>query len=141
MNVGNMGSKFRLAYTVIGDAVNRAFRFEDLNRSYQASASVIVGQRTAESVKDIIFQELDSVTVRGKSSTTRIFQPVCMAEDLTESIKEALDKHRSALENYYGQRYELAIEQFNELKAEGGSEKYYDYMIAKASSELAEISG
>ena len=44
MVVGNMGSRTRLAYTAVGDAVNVAARLEGLSKEY--GARVVVGEAT-----------------------------------------------------------------------------------------------
>lgn len=136
VNVGNMGSKHRMAYTVIGDPVNLAFRLESLTRTY--SVPIVVGQRTAELVEDVAFKELDTVTVRGKSSNTRIYQPLAYKKDLTSEESKNLDLHRSALENYYAKRYELAVTQFQDLISKGFSPDYYQQMIQQSASTTNE---
>ena len=134
-NVGNIGSKYRMAYTVIGDTVNTAERLESQTRTYKVP--IILSKETALLIPGIFFRDLDVIRVKGKKKHVKLLEPVCNKLEATPQIKQYLSLHQKAILHYRKRNYDKAERLFRILQRLRPNDYLYQLYLHKVARKKA----
>jgi adenylate cyclase len=108
--IGNMGSRRRFNYTMMGDTVNLAARSESGAKSYGVYTMITSETKTlAQGFKDdITFRFLDRIIVKGRSAPVEMYELVGFDSEITSETQECLSLYKRGMERYHAQDWEGA---------------------------------
>jgi adenylate cyclase len=114
MVVGNMGSRDRFDYSILGDAVNLGARLEGACKQY--GIWILMGEGTYAEAKDRLeVREIDIIRVVGKKEPVRIYELLARQGQLDTERRKELARFQEGLQLYRERKWTTALGVFKEI--------------------------
>lgn len=136
--VGIIGEEERLEGTVISDIVNTSSRLEGLTKAY--ACSLIVSEDVlnhCKDMEDLKFRFLDTVKVKGKNKSIRIYEILNGNSDRIIQLKLTNKSlFENAIHHYLEKDFEKALSIFQEILEKDSKDKASELYITRCNFYL-----
>ncbi len=133
--VGNMGTRDRMDYTMMGDTVNIAARLEGANKIYGIYS--LISETTKRQLPDtIVTRQIDTIRVVGRKEPMDIHQLLGYEEDISEQTFQVLELYARGLERYKSMDFSKAIDFFTAALSIDPEEQPSQTMLSRCQNFL-----
>lgn len=108
--IGNMGSRKRFNYTMMGDTVNLAARTESGAKSYGVYTMVTGKTKALAQMHkdDLVYRFMERIVVKGRSQCTDAYELVGFKSELSSQTHECLALFEEGIKRYLSQDWDGA---------------------------------
>lgn len=115
--VGNMGSRSRFSYTMMGDNVNLAARMESGAKAWGAFTMVTEATKLEcekHGGDHVVFRQLGRIVVKGRTLPVTTYEVTGLKETITPQTRECLRIFEAGLVRYYARDWDGALALFEQ---------------------------
>lgn len=113
--IGNMGSRSRFSYTMMGDNVNLAARMESGAKSLGVYTMVTEATKVEcekHGGDKVVFRFLDRIVVKGRTLPVPVYEVIGFRDEVGQQTFDCLGLHAQAVERYLQQDWDGALQLF-----------------------------